>query len=575
MSRKAVKRRARKMKLGAILAFAVILVVLVIVLIQKYSPGKEKADLNKYFNISQETDCGVVWQGMKSDTVGKIYEGKVYVEYEFLKTYINPIFYFDYNENVLFYTLPTNLVSVNVGSKDYFVGNNKSSEEYTILKTDAQTAYIALDFVQKYTNLEYEKFDNPNRVMITSEWGETSMAQVKKNDAVRRLAGIKSEILTQASKNDKVWVLGDEGAWKKVRTKDGFVGYIPNGSISKAKNETLSRDFDEPEYTSIKKSGTINLVWNQVMSKSANSGFLSSIASTKGVTTLAPTWFTISDNNGNISSNASADYVNYAHQLNMEVWATVNDVDGAGNINEILNFTSKRQKLVNQLISEAIKNNIDGINVDLEYVNAKNADGFIQFIREMSIKCHNNGIVLSVDNYPPASFNLYYNRKQQAKFADYIVVMAYDEHNKNSKEAGSVASVGYVKEAVEKTLQDVPAEKLIMGMPFYTRIWKEIPNENPAEGEPPYTLEVASLSMKEAKQRVEVNGATTEWKEDCGQYYAEFKNGGYTYKIWLEEDKSIEEKLKIMKEYNLAGCGSWKLGLEFDSIWDVILKYVN
>ena len=411
-------------------------------------------------------------------------------------------------------------------------------------------------------------------MLITSKWGNTQVADVRKNDAVRRQAGIKSPILTQATKGDMVWILGDEGSWKKVRTPDGFVGYIPGGSLTKVREENLTRAFDEPVYPSIKKDKTINLAFFQVTNKTANAKYMSYIGSAKGVNVVAPTWFTLSDDEGNVTSLADSSIVNTAHQMNMEVWATVNDVDGAGDANEVVKYTSRRQKLVNQIISEAIQYNIDGINIDLELIKEASADGFIQFVREMSIKCHNNGISLSVDNYPPRNFNMLYNRKQQAVFADYLLVMAYDEHNKNSEEAGSVASIGYVTESVDLTLEEVPADKLIMGMPFYTRVWKETPN-NAGEGQRQYDLSVNTASMKEAKRQVSLNGATAEWKEDVGQYYAEFKHDGSTYKIWLEEERSIEEKLKVMKDRGLAGVGSWKLGLEEDSIWDIILKYVN
>ena len=574
MNRRAARRRALKIKRGLILGILVLILALVVYLFIKYSPGTEKADLNKYFNLNAEDDVGVVWQGELSETVAKSYDGRIYIEYEYLKNNINPIFYFDYNENVLIYTLPSDTVTVDVGSKDYYISKNKNSEEYTILKTDARTAYVALDFVQKYTNMDYQVFEDPSRVLITSQWGNTRVADVRKNDAVRRLAGIKSPILTQATKGDMVWILGDEGSWKKVRTADGFVGYIPGGSLTKERDENLTRAFDEPVYPTIKKDKTVNLVFFQVTNKTANKKYLTNIGSAKGVNVVAPTWFTLTDNEGNVTSLADSSIVNSAHQMNMEVWATVNDIDGAGDANEVVKYTSRRQKLVNQIISEAIQYNIDGINIDLELIKEASADGFIQFVREMSIKCHNNGISLSVDNYPPRNFNMLYNRKQQAVFADYIIVMAYDEHNKNSEEAGSVASIGYVKDSVDLTLNEVPADKLIMGMPFYTRVWKETPN-NAGEGQRQYDLSVNTAGMKEAKNQVSLNGATAEWKEDVGQYYAEFKHDGSTYKIWLEEERSIEEKLKVMKDRGLAGVASWKLGLEEDSIWDIILKYVN
>ncbi|MBR5336839.1 MAG: SH3 domain-containing protein [Lachnospiraceae bacterium] len=574
MNKRAARRRALRIKRGLILGSALLLVILIVFLIIRYGPSHEKADLKKYFNLTSDNDVGVVWQGNVSETVAKNYDGRIYVEYEFLKSYINPIFYFDYNENVMMYTLPTDIVSVEVGSRDYYISKNKYTEEYTILKTDARTAYIALDFVQKYTNLDYQAFENPNRVLITSEWGNTTLADVRKNDDVRYLAGNKSPIVTKANKGDVVWVLGDEGSWKKVRTPDGYVGYIPGGSLNRIREESLSRAFDEPQYTGIRKDKTINMVWNQVTNKTANGSFLKNIASTKGVNVVGPTWFALSDDEGNIRSLADSENVNYAHQVGMEVWATVNDIDADGDANNVLPFTSKRQKLVNNIISEAIQYNIDGINIDLELIKKDSADGYIQFIREMSVKCHNNGIVLSVDNYPPRNFNLFYNRKQQAVFADYVIVMAYDEHNRTAEEAGSVSSIGYVRESVELTLMEVPPEKLIMGIPFYTRLWKETPN-NAAEGEKNYDLSVETIGMRSTPKRLEANGATTEWLEDVGQYYAEFKHEGSTYKIWVEDERSIEEKLKVMKEKGLAGVASWKLGLESESIWDLIIKYVN
>ena len=564
MSRKAARKRAKKRRMGALLVFLVLIIIVAIFLIQRFAPGKENADLNEYFNIQTADDMGVVWQDTKSDTVGKVYDGHVYVEYEFLKNNINPIFYFDYNENQLIYTLPGELVTAGVGTGEYYIAKNKNTFEYPIVKIDAKQAYVSIDFVQRYTNLDYKYFENPSRVMITSQWGKINTATVSKNDSVRVLAGIKSKILSEAKKGDSVWVIGDEGRWKKVRTSDGYVGYIPAGSLTKVKEETISRDFTEIKYDSIKKEGTINMTFFQTTNKQSNTSFLTSLASSKGVNVVAPTWFNLANDDGDINSYASSECVNYAHQLGIEVWATVNDVDGGGDADNILNYTSKRQKLVNQLVSEAIQYNIDGINVDLEYVDPKSANGYIQFIRELSVKCHNNGISLSVDNYPPAGFNMFYNRSQQAVFADYVVVMAYDEHNKTTG-AGSVASIGFVRQSVENTLKDVPAEKLVLGIPFYTRVWKEGGDE----------LQLVSVSMNEAKSRYESNGANPRWLDDCGQYYVEYKNGGFNYKIWLEEDKSIEEKLKVMKEQKLAGVASWKLGLQFDSIWDVILKYTN
>ena len=227
---------------------------------------------------------------------------------------------------------------------------------------------------------------------------------------------------------------------------------------------------------------------------------------------------------------------------------------------------------------------MDGINVDFESVDPVVGDAYIQFIRELSLKCANNGIVLSVDNYSPTAYTAFYNRAEQAVFADYVILMAYDEHYASSEEAGSVASIGFVSEGVANTLQEVPANQLILGMPFYTRVWSETPisedgaaldTEQTADSYTLYELDCYSTSMKEVQNLINANGAIPVWSDECGQYYVEYINGGVTYKIWVEDATSLEEKLKVMQTNQLAGGAFWKLGLENSIVWDTIIKYIN
>ena len=313
---------------------------------------------------------------------------------------------------------------------------------------------------------------------------------------------------------------------------------------------------------------TINLAWHQVTNTDANSQVLEKLADAKGLTTISPTWFFIRDDNGNIQSLASQTYVDYCHQNGVEVWGLVENITYKDqfNITNVLNKTSSRQNLVTQLIAQAIRYGLDGINVDIEALPAEAGDGFIQFIRELSIMCRRNHIILSVDNYVPMAYNQNYNRKEQGIVADYVIIMGYDEHFAGSETAGSVASIGYVRNGIEKTLEEVPAEKVINAVPFYTRLW-----ETKASG----NLSSSALGMSAADKTLANNGVTPEWSEESGQYYAEFEKGDSFYQIWLEEERSIEEKAKLIKEYDLAGIASWRLGYERDEIWDVILKYVN
>ena len=549
----------------------------------RYGPSKEKADFNEYYGIENENQLAIIVNNEVLGAQGLLVDGTAYVSYEAVRDHINSRFYWDPNENVLLYTLPTGMISVSVGSSDYMVAKNKQSKDYVILKTEGSQAYIALDFVKEYTDLDYAVYDNPvNRAMIITETGETMIAMVKSDGQVRRLAGVKSPILTEVSKKDKVTVIEDEGDWKKVRTEDGFIGYIKKSELKTEETEVISRQFEEEEFTSISKDYTINMAWHQTTSQTANENILQILASAKGLNTISPTWFTVADNNGNITSLASSDYVNYAHQANVEVWALVDNFGENIDSYELLSHTSSRENLTNQLIAEVLQKNIDGINVDFENISQETGEHFIQFVRELSIKCRQNGIILSVDNYVPG-YTSHYNRKEQGIVVDYVIIMGYDEYYSGSYEAGPVASIDYVREGIKSTLVEVPKEKVINAVPFYTRVWSEVPK---TEGEladekgteaANYTTKVTSqaLGMTEAENAVSEAGAAAERDESTQLNFVQWEADGATYKIWLENAKSLEAKLALMKEYELAGTAAWKIGFEKSEIWDVILKYVN
>ena len=582
------KKSRRRRRISLFLKFFVIFIVLVGILggsflWTRYGPSKEKYDLNKYFGIESENQMGVT---VDNEIVGPQAiqaDGVVYVSYEAVRDYLNSRFYWDANENILLYTLPTGMVTVGVGSKDYTIAKESKSEEYVILKTEGSTAYIALDFVKQYTDIEYKTYKDPARVMIVSKW-ETNTTLAKSSTEVRVKGGVKSPVLAKVDKGDKLTVVEDASDWKKVRTESGVVGYVKKTRLRKVQSEQIQRDFQEPEFTSISKDYTINLAWHQVTSQVANSSVLETIASTKGLTTISPTWFSVADNSGNINSIASTEYVNYAHQAGIEVWALVDNFNKEVDQMELLSHTSSRENLTNALVSEALKSGVDGINVDFETISTEVGEHYIQFIRELSVKCRLNNLVLSVDNYVPKGYNEHYHRKEQGIVADYVIVMGYDEHFGGSYESGSVASYNYVKEGIEETIKDVPANKVINAVPFYTRLWKEVPKteaelaEQAGTEAADYPLKVTSeaMGMASASKAVSDAGAEVVWDDTLKQNYAEWSGSdGATYKIWLEDATSLEAKLQLMKDNKLAGTAAWKLGFENAEIWELILKYVN
>ena len=598
--------RARRRRRNAIIRWLIFIILIIAVsggfaIWRKYGPSNERADLNQYYELDAENDVAVVvnnevvrssegaaeGEAAESSAPGKIYDGQYYIEYSVVHERINKRFYWDPNENILLYTLPGGSVSVEVGSKEYTDITEKKSEDYVILKTEGRTAYIALPFIQAYTNMEYAVYDDPSRAVITSEWGETQTASMKRDTEVRYQGGVKSPILTDVKKSDKVTVLEDEDDWMKVGTEDGFIGYVRAGDLRDITTETTSREFEEPVYTNISKDYTINMAWHNVSNADANSYVLETIAGTKGLTTIAPTWFSLADTEGNVSSLADAEYVNYAHQSNLEVWAVLRDFHGGINsydeTYEVLSYTSKRTKVINQVIAEALQSGIDGINLDFELISTDCGEHYIQFVRELSVKCRQNGLVFSVDNYVPQPYNAHYDIEEQGAVADYVIIMGYDEHTDGSYEAGSVASIGYLEDGITEALQSVPAEKLVAGIPFFTRLWLETPKTEEELAQQagteaavyPNNVTSYAYGMDEAAEIVSEAGVQAEWDDTVKQNYAQWEADGGVYKIWLEDNQSLEEKLKVIKSNSLAGVAEWSLGMENSSVWDLILQYVN
>lgn len=594
------KRQRRNMILRILIVAALIIAAAGIVAAwYRYGSSNERADLEQYYGIGADDEFAVVIDnevvgaesetsdGQESPAPGRIFDGEYYIEYSVVRDQINKRFYWDPNEKVMLYTLPGGNVTVQADSSEYTEISESKSEDYVILKTEGSTAYIALPFIQAYTNMEYSVYDAPNRAVITSEWGEIETALIRHDTQVRYRGGVKSPILKEVSKSDKVTVLEDEDDWMKVATEDGVIGYVKTNALKNRKTETISREFEEPVYTNISKDQTINLAWHNVSNADANNYVSQMLAETKGLTTIAPTWFSIADTEGNMTSLGSADYVSYAHQSGLEVWAVLRDFHGGINsydeTYEVLSYTSRRTRLIDQVIAAAQELGVDGINLDFELISTQCGEHYVQFVRELSVRCRQNGLVFSVDNYVPQPYNEHYDLEEQGTVADYVIIMGYDEHTDSSYEAGSVASLGYVEQGIADALEKVPETKLIAGIPFYTRLWFETPKteeELAAEAGTeaasyPNKISSEALGMDEAQEALTNAGGQAQWDDNTRQNYAEWEADGGTYKIWLEDNQSLEEKLKVISDNDLAGVAEWRLGWENASVWDLILQYIN
>lgn len=508
---------------------------------------------------------------------GIFIEDKAYLEYNQVIECLNKRFYWDYNENLLLYTTPTSVIKVTPGERSYTVNKNKKKTDYEIVKLNGDSVYLALDFIELYTDLSYKIYNKPDRVVITYKYGQKLLfTETKKKAAVRKKAGIKSDIVSNVAKGSKLQCI-DENAepvngFFHVITEDGVKGYISTKKVKTPFKEKLKSNtgFQKEKYSHISKDYKINLVWHQVYNQDANDQLSGLLEKTKGINTICPTWFRILDTEGSISSIASESYVAKAHSLGIEVWALTTDVDTDIDMHEVFSYTSKREKLEKELLAQAIKYDLDGINLDFERISKDTAASYLQFIREMSIKCRKNDIVLSIDNYVPTEYTAYYDRKEQAAVADYIMTMAYDEHYAGGGESGSVASIGYVELAIDRSLEEIPAKQLLLGIPFYTRLWKEVTQE---DGTLKVTAE--SYGMVSSWNKMKDANVTPEWNDETEQYYGEYESGGAVYKMWLEDENSIEKKVEKAYENELAGTAAWKLGMEKKEVWSVIQKYMN
>lgn len=564
------RRRRRRNQLVPILV-AMLLIILVAVagivtgFIKKYTPSDTRMELADYYHTG-EGEAALILQDTISEAKGKIVDGRAYLPYSVITNEMGGRFYWDKESEKMLYTTATDTLEIKPEDTAYTIAGQTKQQDYILVKEIGEEFYIALDFVEQYMPIQGEVYDKPDRIVVSYKWGDINTVSVSKDTEVRYQGGIKSPILSDVKKGDTLILLEEMENWSRVMTTDGIDGYVEKKNLEKPQTTELSYTGEYKEdYSSLTREHKINLAWHQVTSEAANAALGETIQNMAGVNVISPTWFSVTANEGTISSLASADYVNEAHSRGMEVWGLIDNFNPDVSTLETLSSRSSREHIIQKLLEEAQRVGLDGINVDFEALTEEEAPHFIQFVRELSVVCRANNLVLSVDN-PVPQFTGFYNRKEQGIVADYVIIMGYDEHTTGSEEAGSVASLPFVKEGIEKTLQEVPKEKVINGIPFYTRLWTESNNG---------TLSSEVMTMDDASQYIQENGIEVYWEKETAQNYGELLTDNGTQKIWLEDEQSIEEKMKLISQYELAGVASWKLGFERADVWNVISQYLQ
>lgn len=536
-----------------------------------YMYTNERQDLDAYYGVQDEDDFPVIYENLVSDMHARRFDGACYMDLETVRSLLNSRFYYGTEDNVLIYCLPEEKFVARAGEKSWESDvSGVTQESYAPVVLDGDTVYVALDYVKKFTNIYYAAYEDPNRVVLRNAWGTEKMATVRGSTNMRTLGGVKAPIIAAVEEGTEVLVLEELDDWTRIETADGYYGYVESKYLSEVREQEMEPVTDVPEYVPQYRSldGKACIAWNLTYFADSNVEIDGMLKGTKAINVLAPTWFTLSSEDGNINVKASRTYVKKAHENGMQVWGVLDNFqnDDLFVYTRFLNTLAGRQKVIDTLIEEAQSYNLDGINVDIEgLAEATDVYDFIEFVREISIACRRAGLFISVNNYVPYNYNDHYDLKEQAAFADYVIIMGYDEHIVGSEEAGSVASIGYVEYGIEEALMDVPAERLINGIPFYTIGWT---TENG-------NVSGQTLDMAEAKAFMKEHDMKKEWNSTAGQNYAEKESGNKLYQIWLEDKKSIETKLDLMESNGLAGLAVWRLGLETNDVWDEIDDYVK
>nr|WP_297864062.1 glycosyl hydrolase family 18 protein [uncultured Acetatifactor sp.] len=566
----------KKRIIPIIVALVLILIVALVgfggKILDKYTYSKELADLDEYYGVT-EGELAIILQDDWVEEKAVLREGRVYFDLDTVFAYLNEGFYVDMAERKLLYTTANDTAEALFDGREYSDRNGSHPTEYMICYAEGEAVYVAADYIKLFSNYSWSLFDR--HVQVYTQWGSRQTMEVAKDTQIRVLGGIKSPILREMEKGETVEILEEMETWSKVKTSDSIVGYIENKRLANPVTETEAAvtDYVAEEYTSVGMPGKVSLAWHAIGGEGGNDTLVDMLAEGKGLNVIAPTWFSLNDNEGNFRSFASMKYVQQAHDAGLQVWGVWDNFNYKNETGtdissyEVLSSTTKRQNLVQSIVDTASGLGLEGVNIDFEGLNQECGVHYVQFLKELSVLCRSSGLILSVDNYVPFNFNNYYRLDIQGKIADYVIIMGYDEHWHGSGDPGSVASIEYVSNGLARTLEEeqVPAEKVVNALPFYTILWK-------TEGAEVTDQYITLNNVKDYLQRMNIQ---PEWDETVCQNYAEWQNGAATYQIWVEDEESIAVKLNVMNAKDIGGVAVWRLGYGTPEAWELIAAYAN
>ncbi|WP_366923954.1 glycosyl hydrolase family 18 protein [Metallumcola ferriviriculae] len=494
-----------------------------------------------------------------------VINGDVYLPLAIIREHLDENIFWEEDTGTVVVTTKDRVVRMATKDLTARVNSQEVTLQAPVIERDG-VPWVPVEFLAPLYRVDINYFSDTGRVVITRLDKRQDIGRVLKEIKLRTAWGFRNPWLKELEPGAVVTVFEVNAGYARVRTKGGLLGYIPADSIHD-KRTIVPESQEEPGAAKLwhPEDKKINLTWEFVTGRNPDT---TKIPQLTGVNVVSPTWFYLSDSRGNIANKASSSYVSWAHRQNYQVWALFSNDFDRERTHAVLTSAGKREQVIDQLLVYASLYQLNGINIDFENVYLKDRELLVQFVRELVPLAHQQGLVVSIDvtiKGGSANYSLFYDRKALGKAVDYVILMTYDEHWASSPKAGSVASLPWVEDGVRGLLEDVPQEKLVLGVPFYTRLWIEKEAEDGS-----LTVKSQALSMNAAERLLEEKGAEVTHDNAAGQHYASWQQGDIVYEIWLENEESMRQRASLVKKYGLAGIASWRRGFEKSSIWQVI-----
>lgn len=566
------KRHNRKW-LPVLLCFIVAAVCL---LLYRIIPSNKKVNLTDYYG-TKDNEAAIVYDHALTEYKGIVVDGHYYIPAGVVKELFTDKLYEDRDTDMVLYAKADAVWQIPYNDTYVTDGEENIESDYVIILKNADGVYVCADFLNAEFGYVYKTFEAPYRITFEAPDVQYLKVTFKDSSKIRTKSSVKGHIIGTGDEETDWFSTGEiDNGWMEIISCDGRQGYVKKDAVTT--ESYISPSITEFEYKSQERDHKIVLAWDAVYDLKDNDNISARLENVKNANVISPTWYKVKNNSGELETMADGDYVEYVHNLGYEVWPLVSDFGMQGEIDEgsILSSYESRRALIANIMNEIKLYGYEGINIDFEKIKSDYSEDYIQFIRELSVECRRAEVVLSVDNYPPYNFNRYYNRKAQGECVDYVIVMCYDEHYNGGEKAGSTSSLKYLVNGMEGTLEEVDKEKLIVAVPFYTRLWQiDASSEWNYDGTETTGTIVSSTacSMEKAQEIIKEYNLNVSWNENTEQEFVEGTVGGYIYQIWLETAASLEIKLDEIIQADIGGVAAWELGFEKSEVWDLFEKF--